>query len=160
VHDEYDTIWLSATDGPAKPLYQITLVGPQASAQPNQVLNPMTVSIDSSVSVEIGVSLTGDIPGTDLGLEVGMSTTNETGTSGSFPVDLPKESEATNWEGCIVGAVITYYGDGEKWGPSGEIATDNITEYNTAQPFADAEDMTNGTLAYDPLTTPYSPVTP
>lgn len=156
VHDEYDTIWDNETDGPSG---LPTVVGEQAYA-PAGSGTIVTVTAGSSVAVEVGGSVSGDIPETDFGLDLSYTQTFETDSSSSVEVDCPANTQATYWEGCLVPMVFTLYGTGEKWGPNGVVDSDNITKVKAASPEANAEDETGGGLAQPDPTLPVNPVQP
>lgn len=157
VHDEYDTVWDSETDGPSGGAP--ALVGPQVQALAGQGAS-VTVMAGSSVAVEIGGSISGSIPESDFGLDLSVTQTTETNTGASTEINCPANPQLTLWNGALVPMVLTLYGTGEQWGPNGVVNTDKITKWKVAPPFADAWDWNGGMLLSPAPTVDINPVQP
>ena len=156
---EYVTDWTGETDGPSTSPPAFSAMNVQVAAPANQGVT-VNVTAGTSASVDIGVTVSGDIPGTDLGLEVSSTISSETESAADVPVACPPNAAETYWMPGLVPMVYTVTGTGYQYGPMGTTGSDSLTEIKVAPPLADAQNASTGGLAVEPITVPVSPVQP
>ncbi len=155
---EYVTDWTSETDGPSASPTSFSGMNIQVEAPAGQGTT-VNVTAGTSTSADVEVSVSGDIPGTDLGIDISNSISQETETAADVPVACPANADETYWIPGLVPMVYTVKGTGYQYGPTGTMGTDGLTEIKVAPPLADAKNNSGG-FAVTPVTVPVTPVQP